>query len=572
MRAPRLLLALSLGLQCQGAESRGKLSLPQGSPYWSVLHQPTFAKVDLLPDAEEEAARRPLLSLVMMVKNEAKSIGGTIDSVRPYVDRFTILDTGSDDNTVALIREHFGDTPGEVHHGAFTNYAESRNFVFHLEGTQSIFRLFLSGDEYLRNGAALRSWCEAHRHWRLEDGPAGEAFMVELLWGSGLRYLMPLVSRSNSRWYYQGVTHEFLSSPGGDNTDHLLSVRQGDQAVSIYRPGFSDLAEKPKRWRKDLALLLAAYHESDTPRSLRNRYAFYIGRTYSDLEQWGECFTWFRRRADATGWAEETYLANVYAARCAKKAGGALTTWPPLLQMLLDAHATMPDRAEALHAIGEHYFRSPEHGSEHLALLFLKQAHAIPFPQKHVLFSMRSIYDWSIPRMLVITASRTGDHVVALETARKALKVLPKENRHAAKRAEMEHAISGLKLALAGERGGSIIVTGAGSDAVNGEFRPHGSYKGAKQFIMSKHGRTFELFRASTNPVWWNIQERAPDGKYLSVHYGVTDPMALPVPPASNWVGVNNKASWRGALPPPQITMVDSLVGDSDNDDDKEEL
>ena len=50
----------------------------------------------------------------MIVKNEAGSIAQTIESVKGCVDRYCILDTGSTDNTVQLIRESFGSTPGQV--------------------------------------------------------------------------------------------------------------------------------------------------------------------------------------------------------------------------------------------------------------------------------------------------------------------------------------------------------------------------------------------------------------------------------------------------------------------------
>jgi hypothetical protein len=40
---------------------------------------------------------RPLIEFVVIFKNEAASIAETIKSVKPYVDRYTILDTGSTD-------------------------------------------------------------------------------------------------------------------------------------------------------------------------------------------------------------------------------------------------------------------------------------------------------------------------------------------------------------------------------------------------------------------------------------------------------------------------------------------
>ena len=71
---------------------------------------------------ENAMCEPPLLSLVMIVKNEAVSIKRTILSVKGIVDRYTILDTGSTDDTVALIKSEFGDTPGEVYEEPFLDF------------------------------------------------------------------------------------------------------------------------------------------------------------------------------------------------------------------------------------------------------------------------------------------------------------------------------------------------------------------------------------------------------------------------------------------------------------------
>jgi hypothetical protein len=55
-------------------------------------------------DAAVESGRgastvRGLLGLVMIVKNEAHGIRETLESFKPFIDRWTILDTGSTDGT-----------------------------------------------------------------------------------------------------------------------------------------------------------------------------------------------------------------------------------------------------------------------------------------------------------------------------------------------------------------------------------------------------------------------------------------------------------------------------------------
>jgi hypothetical protein len=123
-------------------------------------------------------------------QNEASSIRATIESVLGFVDRYTILDTGSDDNTTSIIKDSFGGIPGDVSscqfktcfqfyslmftvaptpqifYEPFVNFGVSRNRVLELEGEKSVFALMLSGDETLRNGHILRSYCEDHREDR----------------------------------------------------------------------------------------------------------------------------------------------------------------------------------------------------------------------------------------------------------------------------------------------------------------------------------------------------------------------------------------------------------------------
>ena len=88
----------------------------------------------------------------MIVKDEAASIRETVKSVKGIVDRYCILDTGSTDDTISIIKEEFNETPGTVYEEPFIDFATTRNRVLELAGTECKYTLMLSGDEYLRNG------------------------------------------------------------------------------------------------------------------------------------------------------------------------------------------------------------------------------------------------------------------------------------------------------------------------------------------------------------------------------------------------------------------------------------
>ena len=52
------------------------------------------------------------ICLCMIVKNEATVIRRCLDSVRPIIDHWIVVDTGSTDGTQDIVRAHFRDLPG----------------------------------------------------------------------------------------------------------------------------------------------------------------------------------------------------------------------------------------------------------------------------------------------------------------------------------------------------------------------------------------------------------------------------------------------------------------------------
>ena len=103
-----------------------------------------------------------------------------------------------------------------------------------------------------------------------------------------------------------------------------------------------------------------------------------------------------------------------------------------------------------------------------------------------------------------------------------------------------------------------LIVSGAGSDEVNGNYHLAGMHGGAPQFVLRKGRRTFELFKVGNSgadeDTWWNIQEYdSTTGKYHKVHYGALQ--RGDGPPQHGWHGTANKKTWRGALPNPLVDV-----------------
>ena len=69
----------------------------------------------------------PTICLNMIIKDEAPVIRRCLESVKPFIDRWVIVDTGSTDNTRELVREIMAGLPGELHERPWKNFGHNRN-------------------------------------------------------------------------------------------------------------------------------------------------------------------------------------------------------------------------------------------------------------------------------------------------------------------------------------------------------------------------------------------------------------------------------------------------------------
>src|SRR3954468_3936428 len=85
---------------------------------------------DLLVSRQSASASGPCsLAATMIVRNEARCLARCLDSVRPWVDRIIVLDTGSTDAT----RDIAAAAGAEVHQIAWPNsFALARNHALSL--------------------------------------------------------------------------------------------------------------------------------------------------------------------------------------------------------------------------------------------------------------------------------------------------------------------------------------------------------------------------------------------------------------------------------------------------------
>lgn len=352
-----------------------------------------FNPVRLKPGEER------LLALVMIVKDEAKSIVRTLDSVCGVVDSVFILDTGSTDGTQELIRKACDELelPLVLREEPFVDYSTTRNRCLDLAWeARAPWLLMLSGDEVLRDAEGLRAWLDAH-YDDLVDG-----FDVRYQFGEELEGKSVRLTRLGSPYRYDGVTHEVIVHP--------RKRLPGGPAPVVVHYDPQEPIDKTARWNLDLQLL----RREATERPDRPRTIFYLAQTYACLGQLEAAHWAYVQRIAMGGFEEERYEAMYRAASLASIVG-----WPAsyVRARLLEAHQLRPHRAEPLYRIAMGLFHS---GDLDAAQSFALAAFERPTPADR-LFHDREIYGWKAADLLAEIALVRGDAELAERAIARAL-------------------------------------------------------------------------------------------------------------------------------------------------------
>jgi len=363
------------------------------------------------PDVEAtldgaSAEQRPLLALVMILKNEAGALPATVRPLAPFLDAWYILDTGSKDGTQGVVqRELASKVPGgELWEEKFVDYGTSRNRVLDIAtsggragGPRPVFALMLSADEIVYNAAELRAFLEARRH---STGFPHEAYAVQLDLGGGTRFDSVRVVRVDSGWRYCGRVHEYLAPPA-NRPGHYAPLRVPGAYIRFRA---TDGERRTRRNQRILELL--ELDKRDNPGD--PRAAFYLARGYSESGQHERAAAEFERRVRLGGWSEEVFESMLGVAESLRSLG---RPEGDVRAAFLRAAAHSPARAEPLHRLAQLHRHA---GELHLALMYASEAAALPFPDKVVLWISRPLYQTGAALLAaeiaadIVAASRGG--------------------------------------------------------------------------------------------------------------------------------------------------------------------
>ena len=301
----------------------------------------------------------------MIVKNGGPQLEEMLQQNMPNFDEWTIVDTGSTDETIEIIeRTLVGKKRGKLYHRPFTNFRDTRNLCLDLAEKQSNVPckyLMMLDDTYVVRGDLRKFLME------VRGDQVADSFSLYVT-TDDTKYASNRILKTETRLRYKHKIHEVLD----DNNN--VNVILFEESANILDRRFPYMETRTMdRKRQDLEWLQEEIQDNPT----EPRHYYYLAQTYNLLGEYQKAFEAFQKRAEFknSGFIQERVDAAFESARIANFQ--LKRPWEECLKLYETAWRIDESRPESLYFIGIHYFLKEQFSK---AYPYFKQAFELGFP------------------------------------------------------------------------------------------------------------------------------------------------------------------------------------------------
>ena len=310
-----------------------------------------------------------LIHFCLMVKNGGSQLQDMLEQNINNIDKWTILDTGSTDNTIETINNTLvGKKEGELYQEPFINFRDSRNRCLDLAGIECKFTIMMD-DTYIIKGD-LRRFLNIVRGDQFSDSYTLFIFSDDTQYGSNR------IIKSESGLRYKYKIHEVIN-----DKDNVNIVIPKEDAI-IFDGRFDYMEERTvKRKELDLTLLYEELQEDPT----NSRTYYYLAQTYNIMGQYEKAYEFFLKRASIinSGFIQERIDSVFEAARIANYRLN--KPWEEFMDLYEKAYKIDESRPDAIYFMGINYYLT---GKYKKAYEFFKKGFQIGYPS-HCQYSLK---------------------------------------------------------------------------------------------------------------------------------------------------------------------------------------
>ena len=329
-----------------------------------------------------------IIGLCMIVKDESHIIHEVLNCTRDLIDTYCILDTGSTDNTIQIIKTFYdiNNIEGEVHESPWKGFGESRSEALKLCDGKMDYIFMIDADDLITYPPGFKDFLK-----KILEEHKPNALNINIKRGN-IEYQRTQMFKANDGWRYVGALHEY---PTNDKKDNRFALLPNEITMEGRTMGNRSLQEGNKYLRDAETLLKEVEKDPENDRNV-----FYLAQSYRDGGNHPEAIKWYKKRYEMGRWKEEQAVAAMNISRLILPDVQEAKEWA------WKSHECSPGRCEALVTfVG--YCRAENLFTQELFSMIL-YASSISKPAQQVLFVETEIYEWRVWDELTIVGCYTG--------------------------------------------------------------------------------------------------------------------------------------------------------------------
>lgn len=277
-----------------------------------------------------------LLELCMIVKNSGEILRSCLKDNKKWIDHWTILDTGSTDNTMEIIKDELKDIPGTLHQGEFVDFCQARNLALSLLSNTCKFVIMIDDSYTLYGGDKLRDI--------LKKDKKTSCFLIKIgkYIDNHLRddYYSKRITRCEDKLRYHYRVHEDI-----DVSENKIKCIQ-DEGIFLDDIECKEHTKRSfKRYKRDIELLLLDH--KDNPNEQRTIY--YLAKTYHVMEDYNNALEYYEKLKNLKNVREDFLFSAIYETACIKYFKDDNINF--FKEMLFNLQYAFPYRAEPIYKL-----------------------------------------------------------------------------------------------------------------------------------------------------------------------------------------------------------------------------
>lgn len=230
------------------------------------------------------------IAATLIARNEERCIARCLDSVRPFVDRLFVLDTGSTDGTQEIAKAAGADVQ---HFDWPDDFSVARNRA--LELADADWHLVIDADEHIESGGELlRPWCAG--------GPRLGRILINHAFEDAAADGLAIARSWSTRVIPRGVRFE-----GRVHEQVASSLPRERLEIHCGHDGFLEAQMATKRDR-NLTLLLRDIEQAPSDEYV----AYQLGREYEGRDEFAAACDWYEkalaRTAPSASWHHDLLI------------------------------------------------------------------------------------------------------------------------------------------------------------------------------------------------------------------------------------------------------------------------